>query len=62
VFFLSANISVATMTKELNIKIRMLVPYAEHSGVGFYAKMDGLDNISLTWDDSSKTFSPVKKI
>ncbi|EDG4102316.1 hypothetical protein GCR67_23125, partial [Salmonella enterica] len=61
VFFLSTNISVATMTKELNVRVRMLIPWEQHGGVGFYAKIVGLDNISLKWDDSSKTFSPVKK-
>lgn len=60
VFFLSADISVATMTKELNLKVRMLLEYPKHQGVGFYAKIVGLDNISLTWDDASKTFEPVK--
>lgn len=60
VFFLSANISVATMTKELNVKVRMLLERPKHQGLGFYAKIVGLDNISLTWDDASKTFEPVK--
>lgn len=58
--FFSSSVAVATMTKELNLTVRMLVDPPRHQGIGFQVDMIGRDNVNLQWDDSLKTFNPIQ--